>query len=52
MLIAKSSFGITADEHFAFILGGLKYGNKKFSSCEKFDMIKNIWMSIKNLNFA
>ena len=50
MLTVKSSFGITSNEHFVFILGG--FNAKKSSSCEKFDIIKNIWISIKNLNFC
>ena len=52
MLIAKSYFGITSNQHFVFILGGYIQSDKIASSCEKFDIIKNIWMSIKNLNFA
>ena len=52
MLVAKSSFGITANQNFVFILGGIIQDNKESSSCEKFDIIKNKWMSIKNLNFA
>ena len=51
MLIAKSSFGITANLNFLFILGGWIDDNKAYS-CEKFDIIKNIWMNIRNLNFA
>ena len=52
MLFAKSYFGLTANQNFAFILGGNIQDNKKSSSCEKFDIIKNKWMSIKKLNFA
>ena len=52
MLIAKSSFGITANLNFVFILGGVIQENKKTSSCEKFDIIKNTWISMKNLNFV
>ena len=52
MLIAKAYFGITENSHFAFILGGLINGNNQSSSCEKYDIIKNTWMSINNLNFA
>ena len=52
MLIAKSTFGITANQNFAYILGGLIYGDKSSSSCEKFDFKNNTWMRISNLNFA
>ena len=52
MLISKSCFGITSNENFVFILGGFIQYNSKSKSCEKFDIIKNIWMKIKNLNFA
>ena len=52
MLFAKSFFGITANLHFVFILGGEIQGWTRSSSCEKFDIIKNTWMRIKNLNFA
>ena len=52
MLIAKSNFGITSNQNYEFILGGLVYENKTSSSCEKFDINKNTWMCIKNLNLA
>ena len=52
MLIAKAQFGITANDHFVFILGGYIQNYSTSSSCEKFDINKNTWMSIKNLNFA
>ena len=52
MLIAKAQFGITANDHFVFILGGYITFMEKSSSCEKFDIIKNTWINIKNLNFA
>ena len=52
MLIEKSTFGITANCNFIFILGGFIQENKSSSSCEKFDIKKNTWLSIKNLNFA
>ena len=52
MLIEKFTFGITANQQFAFILGGYTQGEKKSSSCEKFDINNNTWMSIKNLNYA
>ena len=52
MLIAKSTFGTTANENFVFIIGGYIYNNELSSSCEKFDINKNTWKSIKNLNLA
>ena len=52
MLIAKEHFGITANSHFTFILGGLNESDKTTSSCEKFEININKWMRIKNLNFA
>ena len=52
MLIAKSIFGITANENFTFILGGVIQGDTKSSSCEKFIMNENILKNIKNLNYA
>ena len=52
MFIGKSTFGITSNQNFTYIIGGVIYRNKTSSSCEKFDIIKNTWIRIKNLNFA